>query len=94
MGFEPCINQRLLPPTFPRFIRIQSFDLTIKYLRELLEQLTSTLKTFELNTFHELFDFCLNFSDRNQSVMLRSLLQVKFIFIKLNKIKYIYTYNF
>ena len=82
MGFEPCINQRLLPPTFPRFIRVQSFEATIKCLNELLKQLNAMLKIYEFNSYHQLFEFCLVFSDQNQSVLLRSMLQVG---LKLNK---------
>lgn len=77
MGFEPSVNQRLLPPTFPRFIRIQSFENTINTLTELLTELNNSFKVLELNTFHSFFDFCLKFSNRNQSVLLRSMLQVK-----------------
>jgi N-alpha-acetyltransferase 35, NatC auxiliary subunit len=80
MGFEPSINQRLLPPTFPRFIRIQSFETTIKALNELLDELNDTFKVFELNTFHSFFDFCLKFSNRNQSVLVRSMLQVNILY--------------
>jgi hypothetical protein len=79
MGFEPYVNQRLLPPTFPRFIRIHSFEVSIKTFNEILNQVTSTLKIFEFETFQSLFDFCLKFSNNNQSVFLRSLLQVKLI---------------
>jgi hypothetical protein len=76
MGFEPCINQRLLPPTFPRFIRIHTFDLTCKSLSEMLTELGRCLQVQKIGTFHQLFEFCLEFSDNNQSLLLRSLLQV------------------
>ena len=76
MGFEPSVNQRLVPPTFPRFIRIQSFESTFNALNEILSELSTSLKAFETNTFHFLFEFCLKFSNRNQSVLMRSMLQV------------------
>lgn len=76
MGFEPCINQRLLPPTFPRFIRIHTFDITCKSLNEMLTELNRALQVLQIGTFHQLFEFCLDFSDNNQSLLLRSLLQL------------------
>lgn len=76
MGFEPCINQRLLPPTFPRFIKIQSFESTLKCLNELLTELTRALKVNHINNFKGLFEFCLDFSNGNQTLLLRSLLQL------------------
>lgn len=75
MGFEPSINQRLLPPTFPRFIRVQSFESTCDYLNELFVKLKEVLNAIQLNTFHQLFEFGLNFSNI-QSVFLRSMFQV------------------
>lgn len=76
MGFEPCFNQRLLPPTFPRFIRIQSFESTVKNLMEMLKELTKALKVYQISTFQHLFEFCLEFSNNNQSLLLRSILQL------------------
>lgn len=76
MGFEPSVNQRLLPPTFPRFIRIQSFDSTVNIFTELLNELKNSFSALEANTFHSLFEFSLKFSNKNQSVLLRSMLQL------------------
>ena len=75
MGFEPSINQRLLPPTFPRFIRIFSFEATCDYLKEILVKLTEACKISELTTFQQLFDFGLSYSKVN-SIFLRSMFQV------------------
>jgi len=77
MGFDPTVNQRLLPPTFPRFIRVYSFESTIEQLDQLLNQLNDSIKVTDLTLFQQLFEFCLEFSNRNQSVFLRSILQVK-----------------
>lgn len=82
MGFEPFVNQRLLPPTFPRFIRIQSFESTVNILTEFLTELSNSFKALDAITFHSLFEFCLKFSNKNMSVLSRSMLQVrKFSFI-------------
>ena len=78
MGFEPTINQRLLPPTFPRFIRVYSFESTIEQLEQILNQLNDATKVTELTLFQQIFEFSLEFSNRNSSVFLRSFLQVFF----------------
>jgi len=39
MGFEPLINQRLLPPTFPRYTTIRSRDETMEYFAGLVQRL-------------------------------------------------------
>lgn len=80
MGFEPSVNQRLLPPTFPRFIRIFTFESTYEYLKEILEKLNETFKLSELGTFQQIFELGLEFSKVN-SAFLRSMFQVtKFFF--------------
>ena len=76
MGFDPTVNQRLLPPTFPRFIRVYSFESTVEQLNQILNQLNDAIKVTDLTLFHQIFDFALEFSNRNQSVFLRSMLQV------------------
>jgi len=40
MGFEPLINQRLLPPTFPRYTTIRSRDETVDYFAALVQRLS------------------------------------------------------
>jgi len=40
MGFEPLINQRLLPPTFPRYTTIRSRDETVEYFAGLVHRLS------------------------------------------------------
>ena len=77
MGFEPSINQRLLPPTFPRFIKIQSFESTCEYLNQLFNKLSELLKASKMKTFSEIYEFSLSFSTV-PSVFLRSMLQVNF----------------
>jgi len=40
MGFEPLINQRLLPPTFPRYTAIRSREDTVEYFVGLVQRLS------------------------------------------------------
>ena len=39
MGFEPLVNQRLLPPTFPRYTKIRSREDTLDYIEKLVDRL-------------------------------------------------------
>ena len=39
MGFEPLVNQRLLPPTFPRYTKIRNREDTLDYIEKLVERL-------------------------------------------------------
>jgi len=40
MGFDPLINQRLLPPTFPRYTAIRSREETVEYFCGLIQRLS------------------------------------------------------
>ena len=55
MGFEPSINQRLLPPTFPRYICINSFESTLNELNLFINQLEKTLEINKMNNFYNIF---------------------------------------
>lgn len=39
LGFEPMINQRLLPPTFPRYTKIKPKKEALNYFEEMLDRL-------------------------------------------------------
>jgi len=52
MGFEPLVNQRLLPPTFPRYTQIKSRDVMIEYMESLIERLKQICGVTEQNAFH------------------------------------------
>ena len=51
LGFEPMVNQRLLPPTFPRYTEIREKESTFVYLSELLERLIGATKVSQLSTY-------------------------------------------
>ena len=53
MGFEPLINQRLLPPTFPRYTVIHSRDAAVHYLETLLQRLRVTTTVLKTATVQE-----------------------------------------
>lgn len=52
MGFEPMINQRLLPPTFPRYTRIKPRIEALQYFDELVARLRHAWKITSCTNFH------------------------------------------
>ena len=52
MGFEPLLNQRLLPPTFPRYTKIRGRDDTLAYLEGLVSRLQTVCAVTELSGLH------------------------------------------
>lgn len=61
MGFEPLVNQRLLPPTFPRYAKIIKREDMVAYFSKLIERIktvcdvinTTNLHGILVNTFPE-----------------------------------------
>lgn len=52
LGFEPLVNQRLLPPTFPRYTRIKSRADACQYLEELIGRLKQACRVASCPSFH------------------------------------------
>lgn len=52
-GFEPSINQRLLPPTFPRYTKIKSRKEAYEYFAEMIERLKVVCKVSLVGTLHQ-----------------------------------------
>lgn len=52
MGFEPQVNQRLLPPTFPRYTQIRSRVDAINYLVQLMDRIKTMCKIKDHTNFH------------------------------------------
>ena len=53
MGFEPLINQRLLPPTFPRYTVIVSRADSLDYVETLLQRLQVSTSVLTATTVQE-----------------------------------------
>ena len=51
LGFEPMVNQRLLPPTFPRYTEIRTREATMEYVETLLERLIAATQVASLSSF-------------------------------------------
>lgn len=52
MGFEPQVNQRLLPPTFPRYTQLRSRAEAFNYLIQLMDRLKAMCKIKDHTNFH------------------------------------------
>lgn len=51
-GFSPLVNQRLLPPTFPRYTKIKDRLAAITYLEELTLNLKHASKIIHCTNYH------------------------------------------
>ncbi|XP_046864841.1 N-alpha-acetyltransferase 35, NatC auxiliary subunit-like [Xenia sp. Carnegie-2017] len=78
LGFEPAVNQRLLPPSFPRHTKIFSREGTYNYLDNLIDRLDRACSVTENTGLHQLLDFVESFSQLNPCVFSRSLVQTIF----------------
>ncbi|CAG4979544.1 unnamed protein product [Parnassius apollo] len=79
MGFEPMINQRLLPPTFPRYTRIKPRNEALQYFDELVAQLRHAWKITSCTNFHTALDFFMEFSRQRACILSRSALQLLYL---------------
>lgn len=52
MGFDPMINQRLLPPTFPRYTKIKPRIEALEYIDELINRFKTVTKITCYTSFH------------------------------------------
>ncbi|XP_055936174.1 N-alpha-acetyltransferase 35, NatC auxiliary subunit-like [Argiope bruennichi] len=79
LGFEPLVNQRLLPPTFPRYTKIKTRKESIEYLSLLVSRLRTICNITECVTFHSALDFLNEFSKTSPCVLSRSVLQLLYL---------------
>ncbi|XP_008554508.1 N-alpha-acetyltransferase 35, NatC auxiliary subunit [Microplitis demolitor] len=79
MGFDPMVNQRLLPPTFPRYTKIKPRTEALEYMEELINRLKTVIKVTSCTGFHSALDFFLEFSRQNPCILSRSMLQIIYL---------------
>ena len=79
MGFDPMVNQRLLPPTFPRYTKIKPRTEALKYLDDLLNRFRTVTMITNQNGFHAALDFFLEFSRQSPCILSRSMLQIVYL---------------
>uniref|UniRef100_UPI00398E46BC N-alpha-acetyltransferase 35, NatC auxiliary subunit isoform X1 n=1 Tax=Pristiophorus japonicus TaxID=55135 RepID=UPI00398E46BC len=79
MGFEPLVNQRLLPPTFPRYAKIIKREDMVNYFAKLIERIKMVCEVVNFTNLHNILDFFCEFSEQSPCVLSRSLLQTTFL---------------
>ncbi|KFM79599.1 N-alpha-acetyltransferase 35, NatC auxiliary subunit, partial [Stegodyphus mimosarum] len=79
LGFEPLVNQRLLPPTFPRYTKIKTRKESTEYLALLVSRLRTICSITECTAFHSALDFLNEFSKTSPCVLSRSVLQLLYL---------------
>ncbi|XP_056275472.1 N-alpha-acetyltransferase 35, NatC auxiliary subunit isoform X1 [Pseudoliparis swirei] len=79
MGFEPLVNQRLLPPTFPRYAKIIKREDMVAYISKLIERIKTVCDVINTTNLHGILDFFCEFSEQSPCVLSRSLLQTTFL---------------
>ncbi|XP_059486472.1 N-alpha-acetyltransferase 35, NatC auxiliary subunit [Neocloeon triangulifer] len=79
MGFDPLVNQRLLPPTFPRYTKIKSRDEALEYFEALIQRLKMVTKISSYSSFHAALDFFIDFSRNSPCILSRSILQLLYL---------------
>lgn len=77
LGFEPLINQRLLPSSFPRYVKITPRADSVAYLKSFLLRYQRLMKVHFIENFFEVINFFNEFSKLKPScVVSRSMLQL------------------
>ena len=81
MGFEPLINQRLLPATFPRYTRLRNRQDSLNELEILIRRLMHVVRVKQMPCFHQALDFFCDFSRfyAGTCVLSRSVLQLTYV---------------
>uniref|UniRef100_A0A1B6I0N4 Protein MAK10 homolog n=1 Tax=Homalodisca liturata TaxID=320908 RepID=A0A1B6I0N4_9HEMI len=79
LGFEPLVNQRLLPPTFPRYTRIKSRAQAYQYIEELIGRLKQACRVSGCSSFHNALDLFIELSRSNPCIVSRSVMQLLYM---------------
>ncbi|XP_023336183.1 N-alpha-acetyltransferase 35, NatC auxiliary subunit [Eurytemora carolleeae] len=85
LGFDPGANQRLLPPTFPRFTKTRDRSTAVKYYQDLTNNVLLVCGVNSIQGFHSLLNFFQEFSSRSPCLLSRSLLQILYSPLGLNQ---------
>ncbi|BES95699.1 unnamed protein product [Nesidiocoris tenuis] len=79
VGFDPLVNQRLLPPTFPRYTHIKTPSEAYKRLDELFGRIRQVSKVCSLTSFHAALELMLEVSSSKPCIVSRSIMQLLFL---------------
>lgn len=66
MGFEPLINQRLLPPTFPRYTKIKPRNESLTYFDDVINRLKILNKIQSITALHQALVSCANWRQKSR----------------------------
>lgn len=78
LGFEPMINQRLLPPTFPRYTRIKPKMEMYDYFEDMVDRLKIVCRLSTTTGFNQILEFFIDFSKTSPCLLSRSALQLTY----------------
>lgn len=76
MGFEPLVNQRLLPPSFPRYTAIFGREQAIDYTEGMVKRFLHICDVVNYSSLHIIIAFISEFSKERPCVLTRSYLQL------------------
>uniref|UniRef100_A0A0A9XKI1 Protein MAK10 homolog n=1 Tax=Lygus hesperus TaxID=30085 RepID=A0A0A9XKI1_LYGHE len=79
VGFDPLVNQRLLPPTFPRYTHIKTPSEAFKRLDELFGRIRQVSKVCSYTSFHAALELMLEVSCSKPCIVSRSIMQLLFL---------------
>ncbi|XP_014293858.1 N-alpha-acetyltransferase 35, NatC auxiliary subunit [Halyomorpha halys] len=79
IGFDPLVNQRLLPPTFPRYTHIKSPVESYRRLDDLLCRLRQITKIVSYTSFHLALELMLEVSSSKPCIVTRSVMQLLYL---------------
>lgn len=79
IGFEPLVNQRLLPPTFPRYTQIKSPAEAYRRLDDLLTRLRQITKIVSYTSFNSALELMLEVSSTKPCIVTRSVMQLLYL---------------
>ncbi|XP_017785984.1 PREDICTED: N-alpha-acetyltransferase 35, NatC auxiliary subunit isoform X2 [Nicrophorus vespilloides] len=79
LGFEPLINQRLLPPTFPRYTKIKPRSEALGYFVNMVERLKGLINVQSIVAYNQALDFFIEFSKESPCILSRSALQLLYV---------------
>lgn len=67
-GFSPSVNQRILPPTFPRFSKIKDRNVSIDFLGECLQRTKQACKIIHCTNYHSALVSCIDNRSRTKAI--------------------------
>jgi len=77
-GFEPLVNQRLIPPTFPRYTKLNTITEAYEVYDGIVSRMQTITDMMSSTSLQAVMQFIVSFSRTNPCVLTRSLAQIQF----------------